>query len=81
MEDKDYHPSDTLKVVHLVLEADDRVDASRVEIGLQDGLMTLRGRAANPAERRAIESDVRGVPGVLAVRNLITLSPSALSQR
>jgi len=81
MEDKDYHPSDSLKVVRLLLETDERIDASAVAAELRNGTLTLSGELPSPAARHAAERDARGVPGILGVRNLIEVRSPTLSKR
>ncbi|MFC7338212.1 BON domain-containing protein [Haloferula chungangensis] len=80
MGDKPYMPSDSLKVANLVLEADPRVDASSLQLEMQNGTILLSGTALSHKARHAAEDDVRGVPGVLGVVNQIEVS-SSLSKR
>lgn len=52
---------------------DGRVDASRVEVTVSDGNVTLIGEVENFAALQAAESDVISIPGVRAVENLLAV--------
>jgi hypothetical protein len=45
--------------------------ARSIDITIDDGIVTLKGRVATPAESKMIESIAKGVPGVRSVTNEI----------
>jgi osmotically-inducible protein OsmY len=53
-----------------------RVDAARVAVAVQDGVVTLSGRVASYAQRRAAEQAAKSVFGVRAVVNKIEVEPT-----
>lgn len=79
MSDKQYFPADAAKVMTLVLDADPRVDASRIRVEIENGYLHLRGDVPNEVSRQAAIQNCRGLPGILGTRNQLSVSP-ALSQ-
>ncbi len=55
---------------------DPTVDASRIGVKVQDGIVTLEGKARDRMEKRVAEMITVEIPGVLDVRNEIVLSGS-----
>lgn len=51
-----------------------QVDASEVEVSVQDGVVTLRGSIPHQAMLRQAQVTAAGVGGVVAVRNLLRLA-------
>lgn len=59
---------------------DQRVDASDVEVAVDDGEVSLSGVVPNFISRQAAENDVISIPGVLKVNNqLEVLYPTAIT--
>lgn len=56
------------------LQDDPTVDATDIGVKVHDGVVTLEGKARDRMEKRVAEMVVIEVPGVLDVRNEITLS-------
>jgi osmotically-inducible protein OsmY len=56
------------------LQDDPTVDATDIGVKVQDGIVTLEGRAHDRQEKRLAEMLVCEIPGVLDVHNEITLS-------
>jgi osmotically-inducible protein OsmY len=56
------------------LQDDPTVDATDIGVRVQDGIVTLEGKARDRMEKRVAEMLTVEVPGVLDVRNEITLS-------
>lgn len=55
------------------LTFDPRVDASDIEVDVQEGEVILRGFVADRAAKRAAGRDAESVPGVVDVRNELRL--------
>ena len=73
---KGYHRTDD-RIYEEVCEAlqdDPTVDATDIGVKVHDGIVTLEGHAGNRMEKRVAEMIVCDIPGVLDVRNEITLS-------
>ncbi|MFL5786067.1 MAG: BON domain-containing protein [Bacteriovoracaceae bacterium] len=73
---KGYHRSDA-RIYEEVCEAlqdDPTVDASDIGVKVEEGIVTLEGRAHDRMEKRLAEIIASEIPGVLDVRNEITLS-------
>ncbi|MCL5961265.1 MAG: BON domain-containing protein [Chloroflexi bacterium] len=51
------------------------VDAGKVQVEVENGLVTLTGTAASIVEKRAAEDDAWDVPGVIDVRNKVCIRP------
>ncbi len=51
------------------LEWDQRVDASEIEVKVDQGIVELAGKVPNYCARQAAERDARAVPGVTSVKN------------
>lgn len=45
------------------------VDSRRVNVEVEDGVVTLTGTVRTPTEKRAAEDDAWDIPGVIDVRN------------
>jgi osmotically-inducible protein OsmY len=75
MGDKDFTPQETLSALTDAMKLDSRLDGSAITAELLDGVVTLRGRVATAAEKSAVESTARGIPGVLAVSNDLRIQP------
>lgn len=69
MADKNYQPSDSMKVARLVFDADPRVRGADIQLEMIGGTMILNGSVPNRTAIKAAEADARGVPGVLGVVN------------
>jgi osmotically-inducible protein OsmY len=52
---------------------DNRVDSTDIKVEVANGTVTLSGKVPNYTARRAAELDARIVPGVLSVKNLLTV--------
>ena len=50
-----------------------RVDKGRVNVNVENGTVVLRGELSHPDEINALEKAARKVPGVVSVRNLLSL--------
>jgi len=50
---------------------DSRVDASKVSVEVEDGIVTLTGRVPTYSDREAIHTDVWSIPGVVSVESHI----------
>ncbi len=55
------------------LQDDPTVDASDIAVHVREGIVTLEGKARDRMEKRVAEMLVVDIPGVLDVRNEITL--------
>jgi osmotically-inducible protein OsmY len=55
------------------LHWDLRVPRHRLSVDVEDGWVTVSGMVDLPYQRTSAESDVRNVPGVVGVTNLIRL--------
>jgi osmotically-inducible protein OsmY len=71
VEDKDFTPEQMMAALNDAMEADHRIDADLINSELADGVVTLSGQVPTDGMKTAAESTARGVPGVLAVNNLI----------
>lgn len=58
---------------------DERVDAAVVKVEVANGRVTLSGAVPNDMARRAAVNDARAVPGVIGVRNRLTVRPEGRS--
>jgi osmotically-inducible protein OsmY len=58
------------------LTDDWRVDASDIEVGVDNGLVTLAGRVGSRAEKRRAEDVAESVSGVTDVSNQLRVGPS-----
>jgi osmotically-inducible protein OsmY len=69
------------------LHWDLRVPRHRLSVNVADGWVTVSGMVDLPYQRTSAESDVRNVPGVVGVTNLIRLpqapgeEPSQIAER
>jgi osmotically-inducible protein OsmY len=63
------------------LEWDPAVDATHLDVGVHDGIVTLTGTASSPAARAAAEAAVKGVRGVRAVVESIVVRADEARQR
>lgn len=73
---KDYRREDTLiyeEVYESLLNARG-VDASDIEIKVEDGIVTLSGRVENRMMKKEAEMCLEHIPGIEDVFNLLTLS-------
>lgn len=59
--------------VHQVLAADADLSAMKIDVSSQDGAVTLRGRAPDPAARDRATTLARNVKDVKSVENQLTL--------
>lgn len=71
VEDKDFTPEQMMAALDDAMAADRRIDAGLVNSELADGVVTLTGQVPAEEMKTAAESTARGVPGVMAVNNLI----------
>jgi hypothetical protein len=55
------------------LKTDADLSSMKIDVSSQDGAVTLRGRAPDPAARDRATQLARGVPDVKSVENLLTL--------
>ena len=68
------------------LDADSRIDAGEVSVGVQDRVVYLSGAVDSAAERRAVEEDVRAVADVesvvdeLSLRNFVERTDDELAE-
>jgi osmotically-inducible protein OsmY len=69
-----WRPDDArlLDMVCRRLTEDPWVDATDVDVSVEDGVVSLRGRAKSPLERRRAEDVAWEVPGVVDVVNELT---------
>lgn len=58
--------------VYMALAGDQRFDMSELKIGVENGLVILRGHADTPTYREDAQRVALSVPGVSEVRNLLT---------
>ncbi len=63
--------------VELAMVHDPRVDASRIELRVDDGVVHLTGRVDRLAAQRAAADDARNTVGVVRVDNLIQVRPQS----
>lgn len=63
----------------LAIERHPEIDASRVDLIVKDGVVTLSGIVDDHRSRRAIEGAVSRVPGVISITNHLTLIREAAS--
>ncbi len=52
---------------------DGRVDSSEIQVAVSEGAVTLSGNVQSFAARQAAESDALSIPGVVALKNLLTV--------
>jgi osmotically-inducible protein OsmY len=71
---KDYRRSDERiwEDVCEVLLRDPRIDASEVDVSVEDGIVLLRGKVESRRIKRLAELAVESILGVLDVQNLLT---------
>lgn len=65
--------------VHELLTVHNRIDASEIEVAVDDGIVTLRGRVGTPDERRLSEDESYRVRGVVNVVNQLSVPPRSVS--
>jgi osmotically-inducible protein OsmY len=65
------------EAVELALIRDPRVDASGIELRVDDGVVHLTGRVGRLAAKRAAADDARNTVGVLRVDNLVQVRPES----
>ncbi len=63
--------------VELALAHDPRVDASRIELRVDDGVVHLAGQVGRLAAERTAADDARNTVGVVRVDNLVQVRPAA----
>ncbi|RYD38847.1 MAG: BON domain-containing protein, partial [Verrucomicrobiaceae bacterium] len=56
------------------LAKDSRVTEEGIDVSLKDGIVTLKGEVGSVAEKDAVESTSRVIPGVLRVSNQLKVS-------
>jgi hyperosmotically inducible protein len=61
----------------IALYADERVSANEVKVETRNGVVTLRGKVATDAEKRAAEEVAKGVDGVASVKNQLQVVPAS----
>lgn len=66
-------PADVQDRIRQALERSADVEASRITASVKDGIVTLRGNVGGWIERQTAERAARAAPGVVAVRNEITI--------
>ncbi len=62
------------------LERDGRVDASDIDVSVQEGVVTLSGRVEDRPTKRHAEDIIEYLPGVKDVRNDLTVDQSFFTQ-
>ncbi|MDB6079181.1 MAG: hypothetical protein JWO82_2928 [Akkermansiaceae bacterium] len=67
--DKNFTPAETLAALNDALAADSRVQGSKINPSLSEGIVTLAGSTPSSQARTAAESTARGLPGVVGVSN------------
>jgi osmotically-inducible protein OsmY len=72
--DKAYTPEQSLSALQAALAHDSRLNASTIRLGLDDGVMQLKGTVATLRLRDSVETTARGIPGVLRVDNQLEVS-------
>ncbi len=78
-EEKDYGKEQAVGALAAALEADPRVQAESVRLKLDDKEMILSGRVHSFAARDAADADARAIPGVLSVRNELSVGTGEFS--
>lgn len=71
-EDNDLELGDNLL---RILEKDPYIDATQIQVRVQDQVATLTGAVPGPSERNMVESDAWFMPGVKNVINQIQVIP------
>lgn len=67
-------PPDSLEAeVRDALQADGQVDASGIDVHVEDGTVTLKGTVTSADQQRLAETCARSVLGINDVRNLLTV--------
>jgi hyperosmotically inducible protein len=61
----------------IALYGDERVSANEVKVETKNGAVTLRGKVATDAEKRAAEEVAKGVDGVTSVKNQLQVVPAS----
>ncbi len=61
------------KILHAIAD-ESRIDATRVAVTSNNGIVTLRGSVDTPLERQLAENVAATVDGVIEIRNLLTFS-------
>lgn len=74
LSDKDYNKEESLIALNQALAADSRVDKKNVNVGLDEGVVTLKGTVDSLASKDAVEAVSRAIPGVLQVQNELRVS-------
>jgi len=69
------------RAVEAALFYDTWVDADRIRVEVEDGVVTLRGSLNDAAEIRRAESDVRAVPGTREVRSELRIESRRAADR
>ena len=59
------------------LQMDSYVDASKIDISVSNGVVTLKGTVQTPMEKRVAGDDAWDIPGVMDVNNELRLSQQA----
>ena len=69
-------PSDARIVSQAIgaLQRENLLPGLRMELSVEQGWLTISGKAAHPVERSAAECVVRSVPGVRGVTNLLVVA-------
>ncbi len=71
--DKNYTDEQALVALQTVFAADPRIAGSAIQPEVAQGVVTLRGQAADLAASDAAESGARGIPGVLQIANELSI--------
>lgn len=71
--DKHVTPEQTLAALKDAYTIDPRVDETRIQATLKEGVLTLSGVVKDANEKDAAESTARGVPGVLTISNQLEI--------
>lgn len=61
----------------IALYGDERVSGNEVKVETKNGAVTLRGKVATDAEKRAAEEVANGVDGVTSVKNQLQVVPAS----
>lgn len=77
--DKNYSSDESLEAMKMALEHDSRINAGTIQLAMDEsGTMTLNGTVERVAQRDAVESTARNVPGVLKVSNQLRIHDDSL---